>query len=240
MIELAELLCRHDDKGELLVMGIVSRLLASPSSPLSDAPIVTVPLDSEPLFPLLTALCRSLCNGGRWRTQIDFDAIEKRANGLTPANLFEPLPCGTPFIEWVVHQAIACIGINDHFANAAKPVIDKERRLRQEQMECNQRVVRNIEEQIGRLMKGIDASANAPLYAEDATMLQALLEGASDASNRVAPFILDEATPMALKTCINDFQVCLTFLGRVCLAMHMGTYELRGAPKRARSPTYGK
>jgi hypothetical protein len=288
--ELAELLCRRDVAGEVVLFQVVSRLLSQQQQQ-QQAPLPAAPIDVpyipgvddaywqecvwvlKDLLPLCVRLAKGMCEGGRWRTQIDFDLISARTvqletavdavfhsfgNGNGPdlvvlnqvrQALYDPLQCGDAFITWLAHQAIACIGINEQFALAMKETLNKERLMRQEQFACNQRLIANVQAQVKKLIAGIDSDANAPLYANDADMLLALIEGAGEASGRVAPFIESEAIPVQLKNCVNDMQLCLTFLGRITMAMYTNTYDSRGkkpevvTQKRARieppkSPTY--
>jgi hypothetical protein len=292
-LQLANLLCRRDANGEAVLFQVISRLLGSrrdgEQQQQPQRKVVAIEdgdgkqvLDF--LLPLCARLARSMCNGGRWRTQIDFNVIDARSSQLDSAvdeffsdfanmddlkrALCDPLECGDAFMSWIVHQAIACIGINDQFANATKSTLDKERRAKQEALEASRKLVQNVElhvrgrlslfiahlsfshTQVTSLVKKINSNPDAPLYADDAQMLLALLEGASDAAERVSPFLVDESIPVGVKNCINDLQLCLTFLGKITMAMHTNTYAQRGQEKESgkrprppppppSSPTYG-
>lgn len=208
---------------------------------------------TKDLLPLCVDLAMGISGGGKWRAQIDYEALRTRADALQRAvssamsaiandnlggdnisviravygALFDPLECGMPFIAWVVGHAVSCMGVNEHFANAMRKTLDAARAQNTEVCAVNQRLISSMETKIGELIGAWQLDTSRPLYAEDAQMLKSLAECAQEGTNMLRPYFEDASFPRQAKEGINQLQMAWAFVYRMCNSMHMQSYYER-------------
>ena len=183
----------------------------------------------------LAMLCNSVSSVEEWRESPE---LSRRCGSVTDAvNMFLGLPGvdfvdmlsealfvpynDVPFIEWVIHQAVGCMGTNDYFANAMRKGLDSARRVRDDAVKCNQALVVQFEDRIKQLVSLSQPSPrnNTALHVllrQDGAMMKALTEAVNGATGPISEAMASPDLPLHLKAAINSLQLAWGFVRRLC------------------------